>query len=52
MHGLRHREVGTPLVTPDDDPATIDAGLLLFAAFVLRGLAEDAAGAGAPASAS
>jgi hypothetical protein len=43
---------GPVKVTLDDDPTTIDAGLLLFAAFVVRGLAEDAAGAGATAGAS
>jgi hypothetical protein len=36
-------------VTIEDLPAS-DAGLLLFAAFVVRGLAEDAAGAAAGAS--
>ncbi len=30
-----------------DDPAKVDAGLLLFAAFVVRGLAEDAGAASA-----
>jgi hypothetical protein len=30
-----------------DDPAAVDAGLLLFAAFVVRGLAEDAGAASA-----
>jgi hypothetical protein len=34
-----------------DDPAAIDPGLLLFAAFVVRGLAEDS-GAGTAAAAS
>lgn len=35
-----------------DDPAAVEPGLLLFAAFVVRGLAEDATTAAATASAS
>jgi hypothetical protein len=30
-----------------DDPAAVEPGLLLFAAFIVRGLAEDAGGAAA-----
>ena len=33
-----------------DDPEAVDAGLLLFAAFVVRGLAEDAGASAAGAS--
>lgn len=33
-----------------DDPSPVEPGLLLFAAFVVRGLAEDAAGAAVAAS--
>jgi hypothetical protein len=33
-----------------DDPGAIEPGLLLFAAFVVRGLAEDASSAGAAAA--
>ena len=41
-----------PVAVSVDDPAAVEAGLLLFAAFVVRGLAEDAnAAAGAGASA-
>ena len=35
-----------------DEPAAVEPGLLLFAAFVVRGLAEDATTAAATASAS
>ena len=34
-----------------DDPATLEPGLLLFAAFVVRGLAEDAGAAAGGAAA-
>jgi hypothetical protein len=34
-----------------DDPAALDPGLLLFAAFVVRGLAEDASSAAGGATA-
>jgi hypothetical protein len=34
-----------------DDPAALDAGLLLFAAFVVRTLADDASGDRSSASA-
>ena len=41
-----------PVAVSVDDPAVVEAGLLLFAALVVRGLAEDAsAAAGAGASA-
>jgi hypothetical protein len=41
-----------PVAISIDDPAAVESGLLLFAAFVVRGLAEDAnAAAGAGASA-
>jgi len=33
-----------------DDPAAVEPGLLLFAAFVVRGLAEDASGAAGAAA--
>ena len=36
-----------PLEVSVDDPATLEPGLLLFAAFVVRGLAEDASSAAA-----
>jgi hypothetical protein len=40
-----------PVAVTIDDSASLDPGLLLFAAFVVRGLAEDAsAAAGAAAS--
>jgi hypothetical protein len=32
-----------PVKITIDDPDAVDAGLILFAAFVVRGLAEDAA---------
>jgi len=44
-----------PVKVTVDDPGAVEPGLLLFAAFVVRGLAEDAggaAGAGAGATAS
>jgi hypothetical protein len=34
-----------PVTISIDDPAAVEPGLLLFAAFVVRGLAEDASGA-------
>ena len=40
----------TPVKIDVEDPATLDAGLLLFTAFVVRGLAEDAGAAAATAS--
>ena len=40
-----------PVAVEVDDSGTLDPGLMLFAAFVVRGLAEDA-GAAAAASAS
>jgi hypothetical protein len=40
-----------PVMMRVDDPKALDPGLLLFAAFVVRGLAEDA-GAGAAAASS
>jgi hypothetical protein len=39
-----------PVAVRVDDPAAIDAGLLLFTAFVVRGLAEDAGATGAGAA--
>jgi hypothetical protein len=41
-----------PVKVALEDPAAVDPGLLLFAAFVVRGLAEDASGAGATAAGS
>jgi hypothetical protein len=40
-----------PVKIAVDDPATAEPGLLLFAAFVVRGLAEDASAAASGASA-
>jgi len=39
-----------PVVVTVEDPEAHDPGLLLFAAFVVRGLAEDASGAAAAAT--
>lgn len=36
-----------PVTVTIDDPGSVEPGLLLFAAFVVRGLAEDAGGAAA-----
>ena len=41
-----------PVTVTVDDPAALDAGLLLFTAFVVRRLAEDAGGSAAAASSS
>jgi hypothetical protein len=41
-----------PVKVTVDDPAALDPGLLLFAAFVVRGLAEDASSAGGTTAAS
>ena len=41
-----------PVKVSVEDPAAIEPGLLLFAAFVVRGLAEDAGAAGASVAAS
>jgi hypothetical protein len=41
-----------PVRVSVEDPAAIEPGLLLFAAFVVRGLAEDAGAAGASVAAS
>ena len=40
-----------PVEVSVDDPATVEPGLLLFAAFVVRGLAEDASSAAGGAAA-
>jgi hypothetical protein len=40
-----------PVIVTIDDPAAVEPGLLLFAAFVVRGLAEDAGTAAAGGSA-
>jgi hypothetical protein len=40
----------TPVKVTVDDPGAVDPGLLLFAAFVVRGLAEDASSAAVGAS--
>ena len=42
---------GRPVKVTLDDPGAVEPGLLLFAAFVVRGLAEDAGAAAAGASA-
>ena len=39
-----------PVTISIDDPAAVEPGLLLFAAFVVRGLAEDASGAAGAAA--
>jgi hypothetical protein len=39
-----------PVTVSADDPSALDPGLLLFAAFVVRGLAEDASGAAGAAT--
>jgi hypothetical protein len=39
-----------PVTISIDDPAAVEPGMLLFAAFVVRGLAEDASGAAGAAA--